>query len=249
MLWPNKIDAHSHLSFLQSEQVDKLIDNSETLFIQGGYDLEDFKAQLKIKNKYPDRIQISGGLHPWTFKEKSVEQIEQEWIDLKSLIAQNMCFVGETGFDKSVPVPKDVQYKYFCEHLELAKKLDRPLVCHIYGHHDLALKALKDLSGPWRGIIHGFSGSPELAKDYIIMGFLISVGPGVLKPNYKNLVKSLQTIEVEKLVVESDQPTEPGSPYLSGMLDQVSAKIAEIKGVSPEEVLQNSNKNLEGLLL
>ncbi len=249
MLWPNKIDAHSHLSFLQSEQIDKLLDNSETLFIQGGYDLEDFKAQLTIKNQYPDQIQISGGLHPWIFKEKSAEQIEHEWVELKSLISQNRCFIGETGFDKSVPASKDVQYSYFCEHLELAKNLDRPLVCHINGHHDLALKALKDLAGPWRGIIHGFSGSLELAKGYIKMGFFISVGPGVLKPNYKNLVKSLQDIEVENIVIESDQPTEPGSPYLSGMLDQVSGKIAEIKGISSEEVLQNSNKNLERLLL
>jgi TatD DNase family protein len=169
--------------------------------------------------------------------------------------AEDAVAIGEIGLDYLLPeIPRDLQMAAFRGQLQLAADLGLPLLIH-------CRKAFQDLLRIMReehvekvgGIMHAFSGSPETARECIGLGFAISVAGPV---TYRNAVRPLElvrNIPLEHLVLETDAPDMPpepfrGTPNEPAYLVETAKKVAEIKGITLEEVATVTTRNAERLL-
>ena len=119
--------------------------------------------------------------------------------------------------------------------------------------HEDALKILKLWDAHQvGGMVHAFNSSFEIAKKYMDLGFMISVGGAVTYPKNKNLIDAVKKIPLEKLLIESDAPDQPplghGQEQNSSLsVLQVAARIAEIKGIGVEVVARQTTENFKTL--
>ena len=247
-------DGHSHLSFFDDQQLQKLFGEGRLLgvgtWVQGGYDSKDWHRQLELAKTYPDQIRTCLGIHPWALLEMDEDQRRQAWKELHKL-APEAHLIGETGIDNFRDIEKEeleIQEYYFRQHLKLACELEKPVVLHIVRAHERSLKII-DTHPPGKGgIVHAYSSSPDLARQYTQRGFLISVGPGLLKKGYRLLKETVEEMALKNLVIETDSPQSPEEPQLEpDLLLRVARQVADLKKVTPEEVLDQSRENLLGL--
>lgn len=249
MFW---FDSHIHLSSFNNADQKLLITRSQSQnvlgWIMAGYDPQDWDAQLQINipNTYK-----SFGLHPWQVLAMSNEQIENGMQTLAARIKQSD-FMGETGLDgfrAKTSQQKTQLEEVFVRHLQLNKFHRKPLVLHIVKDHEHAQSLLKTYS--FTGMVHGFSGSWEVAKGYIDQGYFISVGRGVYHQGYKSLKEALRKIPLESLLIESDgfsdsktQPEDPLEIYM-----KVVHAICEIRNISQEQLQEATFRNINSLLI
>jgi len=174
---------------------------------------------------------------------------------LKTLAShEKVVAIGEIGLDFHYDYsPRDVQREWFSKQLELAKETSLPVVIH---SRDAALETfnmLKD-SGVCKGVVHCYSGSFEMAAEYVKMGFLIGITGVVTYKNAVNIVEVAEKIPLEKILIETDCPylsPEPnrGKRNDSSNLKYIAEKIAQLKGVSAEEVAKTTQNNAIKLFL
>ena len=246
------IDSHSHLSFL-CDQNEELVDQNleDFIYVQGGYNLSDFRIQVDFLKKLKHPIVPCLGLHPWHVNGLDPEQLIKEFLNLEnewSLFSEGLILLGETGLDSSIKnCNLENQMHSFRRHLEFSRQKGAPLVLHVVQSHGPALAELKS-SGD-RGIVHGFSGSTDVAESYIKKGFLISIGPNVLKDNFKKLITAVQELSIDHMTLESDWPDHQKSDESSKVsIRKVAERVAELKGLETEQVLQTCSDNFRHLL-
>lgn len=247
-------DAHSHLSFYSEQDLNRVFSEGAllglTTWLQGGYDQRDWERQQQIYRQFPKQIRTAFGLHPWAVTALSPRQLELQWTRLTDLAPQAH-LIGETGLDyfhSREPQQLVLQEDFFRRHLILAAELSKPLVLHIVQAHGPALTILRASGQAFSGLVHAFSGSPEVAAGYLRLGFLLSVGPGLLKKGSKQLKQTVATVDLKHLVIESDSPQNPEKPEVEvNWVPRVARAVGEIKGTAPEEVLAISRSNLERL--
>ena len=135
--------------------------------------------------------------------------------------------------------------------MELAKKVDLPIIVH---SRDAAQETFDMISqsGLSKGVIHCFSGSAEMAQEYIKLGFYIGVGGTLTFKNARRSVEVVEQIPMESIVIETDCPYLTPMPHRgkrndSTYLVHIAEKIAEIKNISIEEVARITSKNAKGL--
>lgn len=239
-------DCHSHLSFLDSDEIDQLLASSGTLsWVLGGYGPEDWNLQQKIKQKAPDRLITSVGLHPWFLRGSGYQ-----WDSFKADFTQALSaadLIGEVGLDFFVirdEAEKQQQQFIFEEQLKIGKT--KPFIFHIVKAHGAALEILKQYSP--RGMVHGFSGSVEVAKQYMAMGLFLSYGPSLLNPQFKKARQAVKETPLECLLIESDAPHTQGESYSLGALQKTYAEVGKIKNKSVQEVEQAVCANMARLL-
>lgn len=245
----NWIDAHCHLPL--EEDVDASIsrssENHVTGFVMGGIDESDWKKQIEIQAKYPDQVFPVFGVHPWVVIEKSRESWQAEVsVLVKERYLRRGFGLGEIGLDFFKDPDRKKQFEQieaFEQQLELNRPYERPLVLHIVKGHMEAKQVLNSSFLPKnRGIIHSFSAGPLEAKMYLDLGFVISVGPAVVKKGYKGLKEALKIIPLENLVLETDSPAQlPGSAWINDVAQVVSL----MKGVSISEIYEHHSANIE----
>jgi len=235
------LDAHAHLSAFDSDQIDLLFKNAAVHDIGGwilaGYDSSDWAKQKSLASTYKN-MRTSFGLHPWRVLELSDDDIARELEVLRTeLPVAQAC--GETGIDAFKTQDPELlkkQSDVFLKHLEMNAALDKPLVLHVVKAHATALEILKTRS--FRGIVHGYSGSWETAKNYISLGYKISFGRGLFHKGYRNLKETASHIGLSDFVLESDAYfDENGRPEdAAAILMQVARAFAEIKGLPLEKI-------------
>lgn len=149
---------------------------------------------------------------------------------------------------------KESQAACFKGLLDIAKELNKPVVIHSRDACEDTLTILKeytasiDTSVYSPGVVHCFSYSPEIAKIYTKMGYYIGVGGVLTYPNARKLVETVEAIPLERIVLETDCPYLSPTPYRgerndSRTLQCVAEKLAELKGVSVEEVIRITTEN------
>ncbi len=151
--------------------------------------------------------------------------------------------IGEMGLDYYYDEPgKDVQKEWFSRQLSLAKELKLPVVIH---SRDAAADTMEMIkasnAGEYGGVIHCYSYSTEMAKEYVSMGFYIGIGGVLTFKNAKKLKEVVECLPLENIVLETDCPYLAPVPHRgernsSLYLPLVAEEIAGIKGVSVEEV-------------
>lgn len=166
-----------------------------------------------------------------------------------------MVAVGEIGLDYHWNVePKDVQMEAFARQIELAKEAGKPIMVHSREAANDTMQVIKDTRAyDAGGIIHCYAYSPEMAREYVKMGFYLGIGGTVTFKNARKIKEVVAEIPLESLVLETDCPylaPEPnrGKRNSSLNLPYVAAKIAKIKGCRKEEVEEITYNNAKKLL-
>lgn len=235
------IDTHAHIISEFYDDIDKLIEelkNKDILKVINCADsVETSKEVLNIYRKYEGYLLPAIGIHPENVDIDSVEDIEL-------LLKNNKVFaIGEIGLDYHYnDENKEEQKKVFIEQLDLALKYDLPVIIHIREAMQECFDILKTKKN--KGIIHCFSGSYEMAREYIKLGYKLGIG-GVLTFKNSKLYEVIEKIDLKDIVLETDSPFLSPEPY-RGKKNKpcnvlyVAKRIAEIKNISLEEVINTT---------
>ena len=175
---------------------------------------------------------------------------EENFAQMKELFKEEkVVAVGEIGLDYYWDnEPREVQKKWFIRQLELARELDLPVLIHSREAAADTMEIMKEHAKGLSGVIHCYSYSKEMAQEYIKMGFYIGVGGVVTFKNAKKIKEVVQMAPMERILLETDSPSLAPVPYRgkrnsSLYLPYVVRGIAEIKGISEEEVIEMTEKN------
>ena len=249
------IDSHAHLDDRRFDQdreklINSLYDNDVEIVLNPGADLQTSQKALSIAEKY-SFIYAAVGCHPHDtkFMDDDTMSIFQEMAKNDKVIA-----IGEIGLDYYYDnSDRDIQRKWFREQIRLAKELDLPYIVHDRDAHEDILKIMKEehYDGA-RGILHCYSGSVELSKEFIKLGFYISLaGPVTFE---KARVPKLVAKETpfDRLLIETDSPYLTPHPYRGKRNEPkyvryVAEEIANIRNVSVDEVAQKTKENFKRL--
>lgn len=232
----------------RKEVLESFRNSKVSQIINIGTNMETCKKSISLAEEY-DFINASVGIHPHYAKDvvdSDYLQLEK-WCEHKKVVA-----VGEIGLDFHYDFsPRDTQIKVFEKQLEVCEKVQKPVIIHSREASQLVFDIIKN-SNVRNGIIHAYSGSVEMAKEYIKMGFLISIGGVVTFKNAKTLVDVVQNIDLEHMVIETDSPYLTPAPFRgkrnsSHYLEYVVDKIAEIKDISAEKVEEVTFLNCKNL--
>lgn len=246
-------ETHAHYD---DEQFDS--DREETLararaagispIINVGASVSSSKKTLELARTHED-IYAAIGVHP-----SEVDGLDEEsfaWLHAQTG-DEKVVAVGEIGLDyyweKEEAVLKR-QREWFARQLVWAREASLPVIIHTRDAAEDTVRIMKEnRAQEIAGVIHCYSYSPELAQEFVSMGYLIGVGGVVTFKNAKKLVRTVEQIPLTSILLETDCPYMAPEPYRgrrneSSYLPYVAAKIAEIKGVSAEEVERVTREN------
>lgn len=224
-------------------------------FILGGVSPDEWDRQDAIVADHSD-VLPAYGLHPvWVANHNEVECTDG-FSRLQKRIG-TAAAIGETGLDFRRPYASDEQkaHQLFSlqQHLLLAERVRKPLILHVVQAHAAALGAMKAHGRilPGSGIVHGFTGSLEVASKWLDLGFYISVGTRLLFSQNQRLRDLAALLPVDRLLVESDSPDQRPPNHIGEFNEpwttrQVIAKIAAVKnidvGLLQDQVLINAGR-------
>ncbi len=236
------IDTHAHLNFKDYDKDrEEVIERSlkEGVFmINIGTHLSSSKRAVEIAHQHERGVYASVGLHPIYEEEYSEEDYR------KLLLSEKVVALGEIGLDKKYAHKN--QLPYFQKQLQLAKEHCLPVILHCRMAH----KEIREEIEKYKlsGVVHCFTGSKKDARDYIEKGFYLGFNGIIFKTSLDTVIKETP---LERVLLETD------SPYLTPPMEKgrneplyvkhVASRIAEIKGISTEEVIKKTFSNAEDL--
>lgn len=252
------IDTHCHLDSEKydedrAEVIDALKDAGIDYVINPGCNMESSKKSIRLARDN-DIIYAAVGVHPHDANE--LEEDESRFDELKLLAGEGkVVAIGEIGLDYHYDFsPREVQKKWFEKQVKLAKELNLPIIVHDREAHQdtFEIIAREAADGNLRGVIHSFSGSLEMANEYIKMGFFIGLGGVVTFKNAKKPKEVAENIDLEYLLVETDGPyltPEPnrGKRNNPAYVRHTANYIANLRGMSPEKLAEITTENAKRL--
>jgi TatD DNase family protein len=169
--------------------------------------------------------------------------------------APRVVAVGEIGLDHYRTLsPRDTQVRVLRAQLALAREVAKPVLLHCREAHAELLALLEGEGGvPAGGIMHCFSGDVDVARRCLDLGLLISIAGPVTYPNARRLASVVETIGLDRLVLETDCPYLPPQPWRGqrnepAYLPVTATRVAELAGVPPAVVAARTTKNACELL-
>ncbi|MBM6853591.1 TatD family hydrolase [Mediterraneibacter glycyrrhizinilyticus] len=217
--------------------------------VDAGSTLESWDKILELTERYPF-IYGAIGIHPdeaGTLDEAGMERMA-ELLDRDKIVA-----VGEIGLDYYWDKENhDVQKHWFIRQLDMAREKQMPVIIHSREAAADTMDIMKQHASGMKAVIHCYSYSAEMAKEYVKMGYYIGVGGVVTFKNAKKLKQVVQEIPLERILLETDCPYLAPVPFRgkrnsSLNLPYVAEAIAELKGTTAEEVIQQTEKNAREL--
>lgn len=244
-------DTHTHLyseSFSEdrNEMIERAISSGVERFFIPAIDSKYTEAMYALEKEYPGRMHLMMGLHPTSVK----ENYEQELAHVEAQFEKReFCAVGEIGidlyWDKST---LGIQQDAFKRQIRLAKRYSLPIVIHCRNSFEEIFEVLEGEKGPeLYGIFHCFTGTLEDAKRAIGYNMKLGIG-GVVTFRNGKIDQFLNEIDIKHLVLETDSPYLSPVPYRgkrneSSYLTLIAKKVAEIYGMSEEEVAEVTTEN------
>ncbi|MCK9537240.1 MAG: TatD family hydrolase [Bacilli bacterium] len=246
------IDTHIHLYDQQyqsdfSQIIDEAFAADVRKMIVVGYDYESSLKAINLAEKH-DFLYAAVGLHPSEVaKEKDYEL---KW--LKDLaLHPRVVAVGEAGldyyWDKSYT---ELQKRYFIAQIKISEQRELPIIVH---SRDASADTYQILTAnPIPGVLHCYSMSLELAREFVKGGYYLGIGGVLTFKNSKEIKNVVQAISIKHLLTETDGPYLAPEPYRGRLnkpsyLKYVVEKIAEIKGMPVNEVIADLEKNVKKL--
>ena len=245
------VDTHCHVYKEEISNYDEILkecsDNNIKLIING-VDNSSNKEIIKLSKEYSN-VYAAIGLNYDT-----IDRVTQnDLIELENMIKnEKITAIGEIGLDYYwTKENKDKQIEYFKLELELAKKYDLPVIVHARDSIQDVYDILKE-SGVRKGSMHCYSGSLEMAKEFIKLGFKISVdGPITFKNNRKQK-EIIENIDIKDILIETDSPylsPEPNRGKINTPLNliYIAQEIANIKKMDVNKVIEITTDNAKEL--
>lgn len=210
--------------------------------VNAGCDIKSSRESIKLADKYK-YIYPAVGIHPHAaVSERNFTGTVKDMIKKNKVVA-----VGEIGLDYHYnPETKDTQKEVFKEQIKIANEVGLPIIVHDRKAHMDVLDILKEYKP--KGVVHCFSGSAEMALEIVKIGMYIGLGGAVTFKNAKNPLKVALEVPEDRILLETDCPYMTPVPFRGKRCDSsyipfTAKKIAEIRGVSEQYILELSKNN------
>lgn len=267
------IDTHAHVNFLQyKNDGDEVVRRSlaeGTWLINVGSEKDTSRRAVEYAARYETGVFAAVGLHPLQLRAQEIEEKyngeiikftipaeefnEEYYANLAG--QEKVVAVGEIGLDYyRNAAAKELQKKVFLEQLKLAQKFNKPVIIHCREAHEDLQEIFKEWTGAGRalpsGVLHSFSGTMAQAQEYLNMGFYLGFnGIITFARDYDEIVKNMP---LDKILVETDCPYLTPVPLRGkrnepSYVKHVAQKIAELRGISLEEVAEITTANAKKL--
>lgn len=196
---------------------------------------------MELSDSYP-HVYAAVGVHPSELEGMS-EDVIAKMCELSAL--PKVVAIGEIGLDyywEKDETQQENQKNWFIRQMELAREVKLPVIIHSRDAAEDTMKLMKQLHAEEiPGVVHCYSYSPEMAKEYVKMGYYIGVGGVVTFKNAKKLVQTVEQTPIERILLETDSPYLTPEPHRghrndSRELQYVVSKISEIKGITESKV-------------
>lgn len=251
-MYRNIFDSHAHYTDKafnndRENMLGSLRESGICGVINCGADIESSVFSVELANKY-DYIYAACGIHP-----EEADKIPENYIEiLKNLARNEKCVaIGEIGLDYYWRQDnKEKQKELFENQILLSKELDLPIIVHDREAHGDTLEILKKHKS--KGVLHCFSGSPETAEEILKLGMYIGLGGALTFKNARKAVEVAEILPSDRLLLETDCPYMAPVPFrgkrnYSGYIPYIAEKVAEIKGIDPQTVLDITSENAKKL--
>ena len=246
-------DTHAHLNDPafdpdREELMNGLVDKGVGLVMNAGCSLESSRDIVNMTAKYP-WLYGSVGSHP-----DSADEVNEEVIEEYRKLCQNekIKAIGEIGLDYYYEdIPRDIQQKAFRMQMQLAKEVDLPVIVHEREAHDDGMRIVKEFPKV-TGVFHCYSGSAEMARQLVNMGWYIGFTGVLTFKNARKAVETAASIPLERIVIETDCPFMAPEPFRGKQNDpsylyRMAERLAEIRGITPEEAAAATTENAKRL--
>ncbi len=256
-------DTHAHYydeRFVSEceEGVDKLLDalllDNVSYIVNVGTSPLTSCAAIEQAKKYPN-MYTAIGIHP--SDTRFLSDIEAELALTKEMIldkSSKCVLLGEIGLDYHYPeTDKEKQMQYFRAQMDLAYELDIPISVHDREAHEDVLTVLKEYEGKVKGILHSYSGSVEMAKELVKLGYYISFSGTLTFTNAKKPKQVAASVPKDRILIETDAPylaphPKRGTLNHSGNLYLTAQTLADILNISIEEVSRLTEENAKRII-
>ena len=245
-------DSHAHYNDEKFDDdrdtiIKEAYNSGITTIINAGYSLESSKKAIEIANQYKF-MYATVGVSP-----NDIEDLKGNYIeDIEELAkSYKVVAIGEIGLDYYWNKEnKEKQKEIFMEQIKLANKLELPIVIHTREAVMDTIDILKKIECKKRGVFHCCPLNRELVKEALKLGFYISFAGPVTFKNSKNAEEIVNLVPIEKILIETDSPYLSPEPVRGRRNDSqnvkyIAQKIADIKGLTIEEVAKQMHKNIE----
>ena len=235
-------DTHAHMdsrSFNADREalLQSLPDQGIGLLMNPGCSLESSKKAVALAREY-DYIYAAVGSHPDAADEVNDAVLEEYRVLCK--LNPKVKAIGEIGLDYHYEdIPRDLQKKAFIAQMALARELELPVIVHERDAHEDGLAIIKQFPEV-TGVFHCYSGSAQMALELTKLGWYIGFTGVLTFKNARRAIEAAQAIPLERIVLETDCPYMSPEPFRGrrndpGKLYRMAEKLAEIRGISPEE--------------
>lgn len=253
-------DSHSHLNDEKfdkdrEEQIKKICESGVSNFITAGYSVESSKKALEIAKKY-DFIYTTAGVSPNDIPQTE-EELWKQLAEIEKIVEKNkekICAIGEIGLDYYWNTDnKELQKKAFIEQIKIANKYNLPIVIHTREAVMDTLQILKENKVTKTGVFHCCPQNRELIKEGLKLGFYISFAGPITFKNSKNAEEMINLVPNDRILIETDSPylaPEPvrGTRNTPENVKYIAQKIADVKGLTLEEVEKITFENTKNIL-
>jgi TatD DNase family protein len=248
------IDTHVHLDADAFEDAAAVWSEAQRAGVEAalavGVDPDTWQHTIAVARALPD-VSIALGIHPQAVPHHDDAALDRALAELPDLLTQTGAIaIGECGLDGPAG-DLERQKRILRAHLAIARELSLPISLHVFRMHGPALELLREFGKlPASGVVHSYSGSAELVRDYLTRGLSFSFAGAVTRSNAKRPLDAARAIPLDHLVVETDAPFQPtgadardrkrGDP---ADLPQVVEAIARARGIDPEELATRTTEN------
>lgn len=246
-------DSHAHYDDTAfDEDREELLSRLPSLgvgaVIHAATDPDSARRGLDMAQRHP-YMRVAVGIHP-----EFANRVQADWLDQLAELCDHplVCGVGEIGLDYHYEdaAPREVQLDLFRRQIELALEKGLPVIVHDRDAHEDTLRLLSEYRPA--GVVHCFSGSVEMMREIVDLGMYIGLGGVTTFKNARRPAAVAAAVPADRLLLETDAPYMAPEPYRgrrcdSSLIAHTAARIAELRGVTAEELLQTAWDNAERL--
>lgn len=241
-------DSHAHIDDAKfdddrAQVLSGLRRSGVGLMINAASDIRSSLESMRLAETY-DNVYFAAGIHP----QEADKASERDFAELERILEHPKCVaIGEIGLDYHYDEPaREVQRAVFYRQLKLSAAKSMPVVIHDRDAHAECLQAVKDTGA--RGVFHCFSGSAQTAAELVDLGFYISFSGVITFKNAKRAVEAAKAVPMDRILIETDSPYLAPEPFRGRRnepkyVEYVARKLAEVKGVSFEDISSETFSN------
>jgi len=243
-------DTHVHLNSKMykkdlNEVIERALEVGVTKMAVVGFDMPSNKHAIQLAEQY-ECIYAVVGVHPSDARSAT----EAGWAVLREQLKHpKVVALGECGFDYYHDTSfNDIQREVFKRQLAIAKELDMPIVIHMRDSVDDTYEMLRDEGKGLGGVLHCYGGDVAMMHKFLDLGFYIGLDGPVTFKNARSVHEIAKAVPIDRLVIETDAPYLTPAPYRGkrnepAYLSYVAEKIAELRGMSYDEVCRITTEN------